>query len=167
MNGTTNTWRLPLSWRNQSTLNLYELTADGRKFVNTVNVSNGNVTLTTDALRAYVITTDTLTTVSNNNMALTATITASSNSDANYNSTTHMFNGMEYRYITNVSAPNNDWTTVLKNLTSGVMIDSQAQSGMRCQLPQAILPMAWQTRSGHLIMIVQEALLTWQILKHG
>gem|GEM_PF-2508769 len=131
--GNTNTWRLPANWRTQSQLKLYELTADGRKFAGTVHVVDGNVTLATDALRAYVLTPDELDTVSEVNAALTATIAASSNSNVLYNTSTHMYNGMEYRYITNDSAPDNDWTTVLKKMTPGVMIDSEGT--IRYEMP--------------------------------
>ena len=53
--GSTGTWTLPNSWMGQATVELYELTDLGRKFVKTVPVQAGKVTLEVKNKTPYVL----------------------------------------------------------------------------------------------------------------
>ncbi|MBP1990162.1 S-layer homology domain-containing protein [Paenibacillus eucommiae] len=123
------TWKLPESWRAYSTLDLYELTSEGRSFVETINVVNDSVTLATKALEGYVLTPPSgsngdHTVVKDLNLSLRAKVTSSSHTEDGYDNTNKTYTGMEFRYIPKDNAPNGDWTTVLKDMTSS-MIDGQ------------------------------------------
>lgn len=53
--GGSTTWKLPASWSGVQTAKLYKLTDTDRQFVADVNVTNGQVTLSTDANVGYVL----------------------------------------------------------------------------------------------------------------
>ena len=53
--GGTTTWTLPDSWKNLSSVKVYQLTDQGKTNEQTVAVSGGKVTLTADAETPYVV----------------------------------------------------------------------------------------------------------------
>ncbi|GBG07275.1 hypothetical protein PAT3040_01823 [Paenibacillus agaridevorans] len=125
--GHANTWKLPEGWGSYSTLDLFELTSEGRSYVDTIYVNSGQVTLNTKALTGYVLVpsnNNNREVIHGTNLSLHAKVTASSHTEDGYNSTTQSYTGTEFRTITNENAPDGDWTTVLKDMTS-TMIDSQ------------------------------------------
>ncbi len=124
--GQANTWTLPDDWSSYSTLDLFELTTEGRSYVDTIYVNSNQVTLNTKALTGYVLVPSNSSNrdvVYGANLSLHAKVTASSHAEDGYNSTTHSYTGTEFRTITNANAPGGDWTTVLKDMTPA-MIDS-------------------------------------------
>jgi hypothetical protein len=123
---TDKTWTLPQSWRSYSMLDLYELTAEGRSYVDTIYVVNDQVTISTEGLKGYILVPSDMNerdVIQGLNLSLHSRVTASSHSEDGIDNTTKAYTGTEFRTITNANAPGGDWTTVLKDMTSE-MIDS-------------------------------------------
>ena len=53
--GGTTSWELPSSWKNLKTIELYQLTDQGRQFVQSLKVADGRVSILAEASKPYVI----------------------------------------------------------------------------------------------------------------
>lgn len=121
--GQEKVWLLPESWRNKEALKVYDLTADGSVYVQTVPVVNGKVTVATKPGQAVVllpVETELSDAVESINIALNAKITASSNTQRGYNQSKYINTGAEDVWIKREESPTNNWDNQLKSLNSSM-----------------------------------------------
>ncbi|MCM3778242.1 discoidin domain-containing protein [Microbacterium hydrocarbonoxydans] len=122
--GSTKSWKLPAALASASSVDLYELTTEGRSFVQTLPVSAGSVNVAMAAGTGYVLTpTGGSRAVPNRDLVLGATMSASSSVSADYNGSTNLWSGREFATIPASQSPTGDWRNELKALNS-VMVDA-------------------------------------------
>lgn len=82
--GSTGEWKLPDTMSKAKNVNLYKLTTEGREFIDTLKVKQGKITFEMDGKTSYVLEKGKKTGSVDTNLALSATISASSKFERGY-----------------------------------------------------------------------------------
>ena len=129
--GNVGEWNLPEGMSKAKSVNLYRLTTEGREYVETLKVKKGTVSFAMEGKTSYVLENGKITDSADENLALSATVSASSQFERGRTGNGHSLMSKVFS-VPASKAPDGNWQNTIYGIEN-TMLDSNG--GIRYEFP--------------------------------